>query len=304
MKRTDWLSDASLLATVCIWGANFPILKAALAVMHPHAINVFRFLIAAVVLGALYVWKRPADESFTAPLRSHGYRIAGLGLLGYVVYQVFFIIGVHNTTAGSAALILASAPLWTALVGRVFGYETLRPGQWIGLVCSLVGTALVIIAGANDVGLGAGSLYGNLMMLAGAMLWGSYTGLNKSVVDDVSPVATAFWGIVVALPFLVAVGVPYLPAVEWAAVGPWTWAAVVYSGALSIGLAFAIWTTAVRNVGASNTAVYNNLVPFVALIGGAVFLEEPIHALQIGGGVLIIVGLVLMRRLRPNKTAA
>jgi drug/metabolite transporter (DMT)-like permease len=102
----------------------------------------------------------------------------------------------------------------------------------------------------------------------------------------------------------VGIGVPYLDTVAWPAVDLWVWGAIIFSGGLSTGLAFAIWNTAVKNVGASNTAVYSNLVPFIALLGGALFLDEPVAWIQVVGGVLIIGGLFVMRqrRRRPIDT--
>lgn len=292
--------DAALLFVVLVWGINFPILKAALAVMHPHVLNVFRFLVSAAVLGGLYAVRPDTwTDGFFAPLRRRAVQIVILGLLGYVLYQISFIVGVNHTTAGSAALIMAASPLWTALLSRLAGYERLSRIAWLGLTLSLVGTGLVVAAGAADVDLG-GSLFGNLLMLLASALWGAYTAFNKSVVHDVSPIGATFFGILVALPFLLGIGIPYADTVQWERVDVWIWVAIVFSGGLSTGLAVAIWNTAVKNVGASNTAVYNNLVPFVALIGGALFLGEAVTWPQVAGGVLIISGLVVMRRSRPT----
>ena len=297
---SSYRHDAALLLVVLIWGINFPVLKAALAAMHPHVINIFRFLVSAGVLGVVYAGRRDTwDAGFFAPLRTHAWQIITLGLLGYVLYQISFIVGVDHTTAGSAALIMASAPLWTAIQSRIAGYERLGYTAWAGLVVSLVGTGLVIAAGA-DAAL-SGSLFGNLLMLLAAVLWGAYTALNKTVVHDVSPTGATFFGILIALPFLIGIGVPYLGTVTWSAVDAWVWGAIVFSGGLSTGIAFAIWNTAVKNVGPSNTAVYSNLVPLVALLGGVVVLGEAVTWSQVAGGALIIGGLFVMRWNRRQR---
>lgn len=308
-----WKNDAALLFVVLVWGVNFPIIKIALAAMPPHVVNLFRFAVSAAVLGGLYAAQlrhhREASSgsssgSFWAPMRTHGRRIAALGLLGYVAYQLCFIIGVNHTTAGSAALIMAAAPLWTAAVSRLLGYERLGLVAWAGLGLSLTGTALVIVTGAEGVAVEAGSLYGNLLMLAASFLWGAYTALNTSVVREVSPTAFTFMGLLVALPALAAIGVPYLGQVEWAAVGLWVWAAILFSGGLSTGIAFILWNQAVKDVGASSTAAYSNLVPFVALVVGATLLDEAVTLLQVIGGALIIGGLVVLRRARSRRVAS
>lgn len=305
MPSNSWKSDASLLLVVLIWGANFPILKVALEAMPIHVLNVFRFLVSAGVLGSLYVWSRRGGDAgpFFAPFRRHARAIVGLGILGYVLYQVCFVVGVNNTTAGSAALIMTSAPMWTAIIGRIRGTEHLGRFAWLGLAISMTGTALVVLAGSDAVAMGEESLFGNAVILLGAILWGAYTALNKPVVSDISPVSATFFGILVALPFLGAIGAPYVSEVAWGEVDAWVWLAIVFSGGLSTGIAFVIWNTAVRNVGASNTAVYNNLVPLIALAGGVFFLGETVNAKQIVGGLLIIAGVLLVRRYRARETA-
>jgi drug/metabolite transporter (DMT)-like permease len=295
--RPAWTYDALLLTTVVIWGVNFLVLKAVLGVMGPHAVNVVRFSVSALVLGALYAARRDGTPFF-APLRTHGLPIAGLGFLAYVAYQLAFIIGLDHTTAGSAALIMGAAPLWTALFARLLGTERLPVAAWSALGATFAGTVVVVLGGSTVAG---GTLFGNGVMLASAVVWGGYTALNKRVVDAVSPLAVAFFGVLTALPFLYAVGVPTLPAVDWARVTPLVWAALVFSGGLSTGIAFVIWNLAVKHVGASHTAAYNNLVPFVALLGGWLVLAEAVAWPQLVGGALIIGGLVTLRRSRRRQ---
>ena len=64
----------------------------------------------------------------------------------------------------------------------------------------------------------------------------------------------------------------------------------------STGLAYYLWNLAVRRVGPSQTAAFSNLVPFVALVAAFLLLREPITLPQLLGGVLIVSGLVVMRR--------
>jgi drug/metabolite transporter (DMT)-like permease len=157
----SWKSDASLLVVVLIWGANFPILKVALEAMPIHVLNVFRFIVSAGVLGGMYAWSRRGISAgapaggFFAPFRRHAGRLVVLAVIGYVLYQVCFVVGVNNTTAGSAALIMTSAPMWTAVIGRITGTEHLGRFAWLGLTVSMFGTALVVAAGSDTVAVGA-----------------------------------------------------------------------------------------------------------------------------------------------------
>ena len=292
-------SDLALLVTVLIWGLNFPIIKVALEPMPPFVVNALRFAASAVVLGALHVWQvRGRPGAFLAPLREHPWVVVGLGLLGYVGYQVLFIVGVDATSAGSAALIIASAPVWTAVLAQLLGVERLPFAAWGGLGLSLVGTALVIVAGTAAV-FSEDTLLGNLLMLGAAVAWAAYTVLSRAVLrSGISATGLAFFGIVVSLPLLWGLGASDLGGVDWPDVDAAVWGALLFSGALSTGVAYALWNIGVQRIGPSQAAIYSNLVPVVALASGALLLGEPVTPFQLLGGVLILGGLFLMRRAR------
>lgn len=299
-------SDFALLLVVLIWGLNFPIIKVALETMPPYVVNAFRFAVSAAVLGGIHGWRtRDEPGGFWAPMREHGWTVVGLGLLGYVVYQWCFIVGVNATSAGSAALIISSSPVWTAIIARVLGMERLPLGAWGGLALSLAGTILVVVAGHNAPNFANDTLFGNTLMLGGALLWAAYTVLSRPVLKaGVSATGLAFFGILLSLPVLWGLGVGELDAVDWANVDLTVWAALLFSGGFSTGIAYALWNTAIQRVGPSATAIYNNLVPVVALASGVVLIGEAVTLYQLLGGALILSGLVLMRRARRRVVLA
>lgn len=298
----DGKYEILLVATVAVWGLNFPVIKAALRVMHPHVFNVFRFSVSIVVLGSLYVaQERRVGRRLFEPYRRRALPVVSLGLLGFVVYQLCFIIGVNNTLAGTAALIMASAPVWTAVAGRLLEIESLPPAAWAGLMITLAGTVEIVLTGNNELSFESAALFGNVMMLAAAVCWGTYTALSRPMLQHVTPSGLAFLGLLPSLPILFLVAWPYGASFEWSVLTPWIWAAIIFSGALSTGLAFVTWSLAVKNLGSSHTAAFNNLVPVVALLMAAYLLDEPIMRGQVVGGALVLAGLYVMRRARRRQ---
>ena len=298
-QRMNWKADAGLLFSVLVWGFNFPILKAALAQMHPHVLNAVRFLFSALALWVVFrIQQRGGGLTLRQLFRRHHRALIGLGLLGFVIYQLAFILGIDRTTAGSAALIMAGAPLWTAGLGHVLGRERLPGAAWLALLVSLVGTAVVIVAGGADVEVGGRAFVGNLIMCAAAAAWGAYTTLARPLLREISPATVTLVGILVALPFLVTLAIPHVGDVPWTSISPWVWAALLYSGALSTGIAVLTWNLGVRLVGSSQTAIYGNLTPLVAVAAAFLVLHESATPGQLLGGALILLGVYWMRRLR------
>ena len=292
------VAEIGLLFVVAVWGVNFAVIKVPLEVIPPFTVNTIRFAVSIVVLTGLHVAQsRRQGRSPLHDLRQFPVAVLLLGLLGHVVYQSGFILGVDRVTAGGAALLIASNPIWTSVVGHARGIDRLTAGAWAGLGVSLVGVLVVVVAQAN--GRIDGDPLGVAMMLVAAASWGLTTVFTRPLLDaGATPLSLTVTGLWVAFPVLAGLGLWTAGEAEWSRVGSVEIAALVYSGGLSVGVAYWIWNNAVKQVGPSLTAAFSNLVPFVGVGAGVLLLGESIQPLEILGGVLIVGGLVVMRSLK------
>ena len=129
--------------------------------------------------------------------------------------------------------------------------------------------------------------------------WGLTTVFTRPLLDKgASPLGLTTAGLWVAYPILFAMGIWGALDQDWSHVGATEWMALLYSGGLSTGVAYWIWNVAVKRVGPSRTSAYANLVPVAGVAAGLVVLNETITPLELAGGALVILGLVVMRRLR------
>jgi len=217
MKR--WRSEIELLSVVLMWGVNFPLMKWVLVVFDPIVLNVLRVSTALVVLAWVY-WLRSGRNMrvVLAPFSTHPWEIVRIGIVGWFVYQVGFVLGLSLTSAGSAALIMASAPLWTGLLAKFLGLEKLGALGWIGLVISMVGTAGVVVFGREEITLSLAAMLGNIIMLAAAMMWGFYTAMARPLISVMTPTALSVCAILPALPLLTLAAVPFMSQMDWSQV--------------------------------------------------------------------------------------
>ncbi len=284
--------DLAILALVLIWGANFSVVKYALEDFNPLAFNSLRFLLASAVL--LFVL-RPAPASFRLQTGDLG-KFIGLGLLGNVLYQVLFIFGVDWTLAGNAALMLATVPIFVTLFSTLLKHETIGAAGWLGVVLSVTGIGLVVVGGARAVGFGAATVRGDLTMLAAAVAWSAYTVGAAPLVARYGSLRTTAGTMWIGTVVLTLISLPSLLAQPWEEVRAGAWTGLVFSGALSIALAYIIWYYGVRHLGSSRTAVYSNTVPLVALLVAWVTLGETPTGLQLVGAAAIVAGVLLARQ--------
>lgn len=284
-RRGAWAA----LVVALIWGVNVPVMKAAIATLHPFTFNALRLTCSVLVLGLAEAFSRRGERAPT-PWRT----VVFLALLTSVAYQALFIGGIARTSAGHTGFIVASGPLWTALAGRVLGVERVGARAWIGLALAFVGTALVVAAARG----GEATLAGNLLVLAAMVAWAVGTVHSRATLETFPAGRLAFLTSLVALPGHWLIAAPHLGELSAAALDGPMWASVLYSGALSTGLAYILWNESVRSVGPARTSAFTNLVPLVALGTAWAWLGERPDAAQLAGGALILVGIASWRTRR------
>ena len=286
----DAATEVGLLALAVIWGINFSVVKAVMETLDPLALNALRFPLAAGLLAVVM-----ARKGSIAPRREDRRALLALGLLGNVVYQMTFIIGIDLTLAGNASLILATSPVWTVLLSAAVGEEARNRVVFAGSALTLAGVAMVVVGAGQALGWSMRTLRGDLIMLAAALLWSAYTVGSGPYVRRYGAIQVTAWTLWVGTPVLVVAGAPALLTTPWREVTPWVWTGVAYAGVFSVGVAYLLWYRGVKRLGNPRTAIYSNLVPVAALATAWLWLGERPSLLQACGAGVILGGISLAR---------
>lgn len=231
------------------------------------------------------------------PARRDLPRLVALGIWGNVVYQFLFIFGVDHTSAGNASLLLSTTPVWAALLSTAAGHE--RPGRrvWQGVALAFLGMVLVV-AGGQGFSFGTETLTGDLLMVAAAVTWASYSVGSQPLIHRYGAISVTAWTLWAGAPLLVVLGLPDLSRTDLGRVSTPALLTLGYAGILAVAVAYLLWNRAVRVLGNSRTAIYSNTVPVVALAGAWLFLDEVPTPLQLTGAAVILSGLTLARSRR------
>jgi drug/metabolite transporter (DMT)-like permease len=289
-RRTVHVTEALLVLMSVIWGANFAVMKYGTDVLEPLAYNGVRLAIgSAVMLGILRARAMPA-----LPWRDIR-ALMLLGSLGTGLYQLFFINGLARTRAGTASLVIASSPAMIAIVGRILGVEKVRARAVVGITISLVGIAFVILSSA-DSNEGQASVLGDLLVFGAVVCWAFYAHLVRPYTHRIDGLQIATWALIGGT---IPVGIIAMPAImraNWGAVVPLTWAAIFFSGIVSMGIAYLFWYRGVRVIGSTRTSVFSNLQPIVALAVSWPMLGETPTVWQGVGAGAVLGGLLLTRQ--------
>jgi drug/metabolite transporter (DMT)-like permease len=275
-----------------IWALNFSIVKVSLEEMDPYSFNALRFIFATAML-SYFARKR----GYSLKVRKeHFWKLVGIGIVGNVLYQLFFIIGVNYTYAANAAVMLGTIPIWVAILSQFFTDEKLTLYKSLGVFFAFTGVTLIILGGENSLSFESETFLGNIIILIAAVCWATFTILSRKYLRVYSPLQYSAFMSQIGLIGLLLIGLPFMVKLDWSNISIIGYGGILYSGVLSIGLAYIIWNNGVKKIGAVRTAAYQNLVPVLGLIFGLVLLGEELSLLQYIGAALVIIGIVLARK--------
>lgn len=297
--RAFGLPDLALLGVALIWGINIPVMKNGLDGMDWYSFNALRLGLSAIVL-AFPAWldhRQAARRSELALETIRWRQILIYTLLASVLYQLLFLFGVSRTASGNAGLILSTIPIWTVVFARIFLAELLRWQAWLGLLLAFSGTLVVTLQNLSFL-TDLNQLGGNLCLLGAAMVWGLSTVYSRPLMRLMSPMRLSFFASVFSLPVHFLLASPNLREGVTTLMNSTVWKPLTYSGVCSTGIALVFWNYGVRHAGAGQAAIYQNLVPIIAIIAAWLLRGETVTVPQIIGGVMILAGLVIVRKNR------
>lgn len=277
--------DPRPLIAVVLWGGIYPAAKIALGDIPFLGFTGLRVALAAVLLLAL-TGGGLGQRLATADRRL----LLGAGL-AQTAFQLLLVAGVTLAGAGQTAILVATAPLMTAVWSVLVRGESLAPRQWYGVGLGLLGVGLVVQAGLA--GLMTGTAIGSLLALGAAAAWAWYSLAVGPVVGALGSIRATAVTMAIAAVLILPLALPQIAELRWGSV-PWhAWAGLAYGATFGMAVAMALWGAAVHELGPTRTMIYAYLEPVSAVIIAALLLGESLASGQILGALVVFAGVWL-----------
>ncbi|MDG1339765.1 MAG: DMT family transporter [Paracoccaceae bacterium] len=240
------------------------------AEMGPASFAAVRLLSGAIALWLLIRLRRSGRIAFDA-----------MGAGSLLVYAIGFSFAYVTLDAGAGALILFGVVQVTMFAGALIAGETVPARRYVGAAMALIGLAYLLWPSAAV----APDLGGAALMVVAAIAWGIYSLHGRGASDPLALTGSNFV-------FAVPVGV--LIALIWRDAMPVDGVVLaVLAGAITSGLGYALWYHVLPQITPSVAAVAQLTVPVIAVLGGVVFLSEPLTIQLVIAACLVLGGIVV-----------
>ena len=293
MPKTKLIPYLEVLFAVVVWGASFIATKIALIDISPVTIVWLRFAMGVLILGAGVLLRR----QFSLPKAADWMYFALLGFLGITFHQWLQSTGLQTSEASTTAWIIATTPVFMALLGWLVLKEKLDWGKTIGILLAFVGVLIVVTDGEIDlISIGNLGAPGDILILVSAFNWAVFSALSRRGLRSYPASLMIFYVMTFGWIFT---SVPFAANHHYSEIPSLTlngWIGVGFLGVFCSGLAYIAWYDALQALSTAQTGVFLYIEPLVAVVVAFFILGEAITAASLLGGGVILFGVWLVNR--------
>jgi len=287
MPRSKLIAILEATFAVTVWGASFVATKVAVQEVSPVTVVWLRFAIGVAILGLATLLRR----QFALPERGEVGYLALLGFLGITFHQWLQSTGLVTAQATTTAWIVATMPIFMAILGWLVLAEKLSWRQGLGIAVAVLGVLVVMSKG--DLAAFAGGRFGtrgDFLVMLSAPNWAVFSilsrrGLQRYPATRMMFFVMAFGWLFTSVLFIARGGFS-----EWPAFSADGWLSVGFLGVFCSGLGYIFWYDALKALPAAQAGAFLYLEPFVTVIVAALVLGEPLLGVTLLGGAAILVG--------------
>ena len=294
MTKTKLIPILEAVFAVVIWGGTFIATKVALQEVSPATIVWLRFAMGLVVLGAAVF----ARKQFALPEKDEWLYLALLGFLGVTFHQWLQATGLQTAKATTTAWIVATTPVFIAILGWLALKERLNWIQISGIVLAALGVLLVVSKGNLSALIsGEEGTFGDVLIFISTLNWAVYTILSRRELARHPAARMMFFVMLIGWLFtniwIFGFGPGLTEIKDLTSSG---WGAILILGIFGSGLAYIAFYDALQALPASQLGAFFNIEPLVTALLASFIIRERITIISLIGGAVIIFGVWLVNR--------
>jgi drug/metabolite transporter (DMT)-like permease len=217
-----------------------------------------------------------------------------LSLINGFAYLLQFV-GMMNTSASRASLLVNLSAIWVTLFSVILLREKINGRKVVAIALSVFGIFLVT-TNLDLTILTQGKIFGDAIVIGAGLVWALFIVYNKQLAtgkEDNLVESTTWISLLTVIPMLMVVpfsGQKFLSLTFEA------WIAIMYTAIMCWIIPYLLWTKAMKTISAITSAIILLNEILVATIVSIVFLKEVMTIAFIAGSIFIIIGILLVSK--------
>ncbi|EHJ5407397.1 EamA family transporter [Salmonella enterica subsp. enterica serovar Wedding] len=297
MKNSPATGFVLTLCAAFLWGTAGTAQSFTHGTTSPYWIGAFRLLFACIFFHFLFFYVR-LRALHVEPVEMKTGSARGLYWLCIIIagtcmgfYNLLFFAGVKTTgIAVGTVTIIGSAPVWAGILQAIGTHKSPSLLWWSGTLCAIAGGVWMILAQAASWHI---DITGLLVCLAAGFCYASYTLITKRLVRQ-APILTITrhtFSVALLIALVVAWYIAGIPEVSLT-----VWLIILYLGIFTTGVAYLLYSRALKHISAATCVALGLAEPLVAFILAVTLAGEPVNMIAVGGLCFILAGLWLVLR--------
>ncbi|MER6997990.1 EamA family transporter [Streptomyces sp. NPDC000410] len=279
----------ALAIVYVVWGSTYLGIRIVVETMPPFLSAGARFVTAGLILAAIIAWRQGPSALRATPAQLASAAVVGLLLL--LGGNGLVVLAETTVPSGLAALLIAVVPAWVVLLRRAFG-ERPGLGAYAGVLLGLAGLAVLTLPGLS----GDVRISGVLLVIVATVMWsvGSFSSSRIPMPKNVFA-ASAYEMVAGGLAcLLVGLGRGEQHGFSIDQVSGRSWTALAYLIVFGSLIAFTAYAWLLHSAPLSLVATYAYVNPVVAVLLGALILDESLTWPIAVGGAVVVAGVCLI----------
>jgi len=302
MSRTS-LAYFVLILTTIAWASSLIFYKIIFTQITPIVFVALRYTIATPFLLVLTLQQRRSKTG--GNIRKNWKVLFIAGLSGPFISQVLQYIGLGMTTAGDALLLLNLTPIFAVILAAPILKERITLDKFLGLLIATVGACFIVLNTTPDYAvIDLQRIIGDVIVIASTLFFAINGIAGKIAIKYENAVSVTFYSTLFVVPFIWISAAILEDVTVLFTMSTDAWLVVSWIATVNTVVAFILYYESMKYIEAGRVQITLNMVGVWGVLMSIFILQESVSLLQITGGFLTVIGVVIAQMTQVRKKSS
>lgn len=286
-KKGFFIGNICILVATIFWGVNVSVTKALI----PEWMSAFAIIIVRLIGGCILMWITSLFIKCAKIQKEDWIKLILGGSVGLFLFIFLFILSLKYGNPIDISIIMTLPPIFVILIGVIFLKQRPSLYEYLGVVISFIGAAIVIVNGGKGHS-GSNNILGDILAILSTLCYAFYLVILEKPTKTYKPITMLRWVFLFAAIPAIAL-IPFSihqPIFHTSKAVPWIEIAFILFCVTFI--AYFLVEPAIKNIGSELTSLYQYLLPVFATISAVLMGLDHLKWIQVLAMVIIVVGMI------------